>query len=479
MDIITLISTLVEELFQAEQKFYEQPGKMSAFEEAVSNASHRMAADYIKLTLEGMDEMFRKSVKRKQSYNIHRKDCRTLITTLGDVTFERTLFQERDTKKYRYILDDVIGLPDRERFSSLAEAKVLSEAEVHSYQHAADSLKINGQSISKVAVMEKVHGITEELPPEKKLPEDEKKCCEYLYIEADEDHIHRQKSEEVTGGMIGKLVYLFEGKQDVCEGRRILIHPHYHGGLYPGSDGNRILWETVQKYIEDHYQEDALKRVYINSDGGSWIKAGKEYVRKSVLVADRFHLMKHINRVSRLMLDDADVAKGRFYQYIHKNKPEEIQGLLDEIKASSGSEEKVEEIRTYFVNNWDAIQRAFHDKKVLGCSAEGHVSSVYSERMSSRPMGWSETGSDRMCRLRCYVRNYGREKLLDLVEYRRAQKCGEQRATGTYDYIEQRPQKHYTEKKRQIMQNAEKLQATIGGVTVKKMISIREQLGLL
>ena len=77
------------------------------------------------------------------------------------------------------------------------------------------------------------------------------------------------------------------------------------------------------------------------------------------------------------------------------------------------------------------------------------------------------------------MRNYGREKLLDLVEYRRAQKCGEQRSTGTYDYIEQRPQKHYTEKKRQIMQNAEKLQATIGGVTVKKMISIREQLGLL
>lgn len=67
------------------------------------------------------------------------------------------------------------------------------------------------------------------------------------------------------------------------------------------------------------------------------------------------------------------------------------------------------------------IKRAFHDKHVLGSSAEGYVSDVYSERMSSRAMGWSETGSDRMCKLRCFIRNYGGEKVIDLVNYRREQ----------------------------------------------------------
>ena len=47
-----------------------------------------------------------------------------------------------------------------------------------------------------------------------------------------------------------------------------------------------------------------------------------------------------------------------------------------------------------------AVQRAYKDKHVYGCSAEGHVSHIYADRMSSRPMGWSETGSDRMCRSR-------------------------------------------------------------------------------
>ena len=44
--------------------------------------------------------------------------------------------------------------------------KVLSEAEVHSYQHAADALAIGDQKVSKVAVMEKVHGIREAFPEE-------------------------------------------------------------------------------------------------------------------------------------------------------------------------------------------------------------------------------------------------------------------------------------------------------------------------
>lgn len=46
-------------------------------------------------------------------------------------------------------------------------------------------------------------------------------------------------------------------------------------------------------------------------------------------------------------------------------------------------------------------------------------------------MGWSETGSDRMCRLRCFIRNYGREKVIDLVNYRREQELVNAVSTGT------------------------------------------------
>ena len=94
-------------------------------------------------------------------------------------------------------------------------------------------------------------------------------------------------------------------------------------------------------------------------------------------------------------------------------------------------------------------KRCFHDRHVIGCSAEGHVSHVYSELLSSRPMGWSEQGSDNMCRLRCFVRNNGKEKIIDLVHYRREKVFQEQhkKATGTdgilIDMNEVRTQRKY------------------------------------
>ena len=117
-----------------------------------------------------------------------------------------------------------------------------------------------------------MHAMEIELPQLAEPPV-EKKSCEYLYIEADEDHIHCQKAGKEQGCFIGKLVYLFEGKEEVCKGRRKLISPFYFGGLYAGTDQNAALWETVDAYIQKHYDQDALKCVYINSDGAGWIKA--------------------------------------------------------------------------------------------------------------------------------------------------------------------------------------------------------------
>lgn len=477
MDIITLIKVLVSGLLNAQEKFLEHLDQFSTFEETVNGLTDRVAADFIGLTLTAADTLIRESGKRKASYTIQRSRSRTLISGVGDITFTHTLYKDSDGKT-RCLLDELLRLPDRERFTPTAEAKILNEAEVHSYQHAADSIRTNGQAITKTTVMNKVHAMEKELPQLAEPPV-EKKSCEYLYIEADEDHIHRQKAGKEQGCFIGKLVYLFEGKEEVCKGRRKLISPFYFGGLYMGTDQNAALWETVDAYIQKHYDQDALKCVYINSDGAGWIRAATTYVGKSKLVADRFHLMKYINRVARYTLDEEAITKGRFYKYIYKNKLLAAKKLLTRIQNHcEGSAGAVEECRKYLTGNWEYIQRAFHDKHVVGCSAEGHVSSVYSERMSSRPMGWSETGSDRMCRLRCFIRNYGREKVIDLVNARREREVCMTEATGTDGMIERSQKKRYTAQQREVQKYAEALHATLSeSSTVRKTLAIREQIG--
>mgnify|MGYP001040798912 FL=1 len=49
----------------------------------------------------------------------------------------------------------------------------------------------------------------------------------------------------------------------------------------------------------------------------------------------------------------------------------------------------------------------------MGSSKEGHVSHVLPFRMSSRPMGWSREGTDKLSRLRIYWINGG--GMLELV----------------------------------------------------------------
>ena len=66
----------------------------------------------------------------------------------------------------------------------------------------------------------------------------------------------------------------------------------------------------------------------------------------------------------------------------------------------------------------------------IHCSAEGHISHIYADRMSSRPLGWSKTGADKMARLRVYKKNGG--DMLYLVRY---QKKGLPMAAGMEDAI--------------------------------------------
>ena len=475
MNIIPVINQLISEIYITTEKFLDHPEEFSQMEESLIRIHERSCREVIVKILEELDQFINSNPRRKEGYTIQRHDDRTLITACGDITFNRTLYRKRSDGSYHYLLDEKIRLPKDEHFSELAEVKVLQAATESSYQSAADTLSIGMQKISKVSVMNKVHGIIDDLPEESPT---ERKKCKYLYIEADEDHIHRQvNGEEVTGCIIGKLVYVFEGKEEVCKGRRKLVNPMYFGGQYKGSEENAQLWKEVQRYIRRNYDSSELKTVYICSDGGSWIRAATDYIDKAVLVADKFHLMKYINQVSRLMLDECDEVKGKFYKNIYKNRRDKVEKLLRRIRRSSDKDKVIDESEKFLLNNWDAIQRAFRDKHVLGCSAEGHVSHVFSSRMSTRPMAWSERGADCMCRLRCLKESYGKEKIAELVHIRRERACTELEATGTDGAPVQlsTARRTYTKAQLEAASYAERMHATLGNSLARKEICIRMQ----
>ena len=128
--------------------------------------------------------------------------------------------------------------------------------------------------------------------------------------------------------------------------------------------------------------------------------------------------------------DSVEDARSEIYRSIYGKRKWQAEETFEKILAvteSEGKRKTVETTKEYILGNWAGIMQWVKDKnKEVECSAEGHVSHVFADRMSSRPLGWSRTGADRMSRLRIYERNGG--SMLDLVRYQK-------KAAGCEDVI--------------------------------------------
>jgi len=137
-------------------------------------------------------------------------------------------------------------------------------------------------------------------------------------------------------------------------------------------------------------------------------------------------LQKAINGiVGRETRDIEDKAlkreyKMRIYRSLHKLDFVELKEVVYEILAEEmeqGKRERKEKLLNYLLNNKIGITNLYKNRKELhGCSAEGHISHIYSDRLSSRPKGWCIPNLDNMSRLRIYKANEG--KVRDLIVQR-------------------------------------------------------------
>lgn len=385
--------------------------------------------------LETYDEWLRNSARRKQEWQIVRRDETSLLTCIGSVTYHKTLFKHKNTGASEYLLDRAMGLEKHTRMTEDAVAKVLEEAVDTSYRKGGENASITSENVSKQTVMNKIHQLKFPEPS----PLGEKKTVNYLYVDADEDHVSLQYLEKK--GDIGKrrrintvmpkIVYVYEGITNE-NGRNELINVKYFGGVYEGSKGNQSLWNEVFHYIEKSYDLDSLKGIYINGDGALWIKNGVKYLPRAKFVLDRFHMHKYIVAATSHLKDSIEDARSEMYRAIHRKRKWMMEEVFDKILSVTEEESRhraVENAQRYILGNWAGIMEQIRNKdKQLECSAEGHVSHIYADRMSSRPLGWSLEGADQMARLRIYKSNHG--DMLELVRYQ-----SEEKAAGAEEII--------------------------------------------
>lgn len=379
--------------------------KNSITERGIADFTNDLESEMIKFgsevtqfLVEYAEDIIFKLKDRKEKFECLEKDERTIISIFGEVRFKRRYYQDKETKERVYLLDQFLKLEKRERMLPNVKERLIEEARDTSYKRAGEKASY-GTDISKQTVKNEINKL--EFKPEKTEEKENKKKVRKLYIIADEDHVHLQK-----GGIEEpRLIIVYDSI--LAKGKRIELKNKKHfWGIYSGKIDD--LWEEVMTYIENEYDTEYLEKVYISGDGANWIKTGLEWIIKSVYVLDEFHMKKAVNgivgKITKANKKEKEKQKKEIRTALRRLNFVRFKEICYEIleeEMEKATRERKEDLMKYILNNVEGIKNLYRNKKELhGCSAEGHVSHIYSDRMSSRPMGWKSENVNNMSKLR-------------------------------------------------------------------------------
>ena len=364
--------------------------------------------------------------ERKESFESLEKDERSIVSIFGEIHYKRRYYRNKKNNDKVYLLDKFIGVESKQRLLENVRERLIKEAIDTSYENAGNKAAY-GIKISRQEVKNEIEKL--DLDKEFYTNKEIKKQVKNLYVIADEDHVHLQK-----GGIEEpRIVIVYDSFAK--NGKRIeLKNKRHFGGLYKGRIDD--LWDEVAIYIENTYDMNYLEHVFILGDGAKWIKVGTTWINKSVNILDKFHMCKAVNAIAGR---DNNIDKIELYRAIKQLNFERFKEKCCEILSEEMEYSirlRKEKLMNYILNNQKGITNYYKYRDLLhGCSAEGHVSHVYSDRMSSRPMGWKTENVDNMSKLRLLKEDNisvkriieKQEKVIDINEYKEIKEKAERK----------------------------------------------------
>ncbi len=345
--------------------------------------------------LETLDEAVRETPQRKSEWYIHERDKpNTLACIFGEVHYTRTYYKNKEDAQHCCLSDKLVGIAAYDKMDLSLKARCVEGALTVSYRQSGrqscEALEVTGQTVMNalkwlgpVPLHEECEGI-------------EKREVECLFIEADEDHVAMRNGR--TGEP--KLVYVHEGVERVGKSRFALKNPMYFSGMFRESEE---LWVTIEDYIDMRYSREKIKKIYLSGDRGNWIRNGAGWIKDAIYVVDKYHLSKYITSAAGHIQNGCKAI----WDAINRQDKEYLEIVLETIQDHPDSERRDLSKAFRYIRASFKTTSHYSDKSYRGCSAEGHVSHILSDRLSSRPRVWSEEGIDRMARLRVEVANGG------------------------------------------------------------------------
>lgn len=361
-------------------------------EHNISNSTNTLNLDILRNILEYLDLEYKNSKERKDKYYVQQTRERTLITSLGLITFNKTYYKSKNKINGKYVyysyLEDCLGIDKWAKMSLSCEVNLINNALDNGMTWASVNT-IPNYSISRQTISTKIKNINfnyfENII--------KRQTPKILYIEADEVHANLQSRNKGTKNKIVPVILTHEGHKEDFVKKKELKNTHYIASSILKTDK---LWEETYKYLDTVYDLNKVDKIFLSSDGGSWITGYDIAFPNIIFVLDKFHYKKALNYIFKKEPNITNIADN----YLRSKMINEFKILVKtQYKLYPDQKNEMIKKQNYLINHIDGIINQNHPDYKCPCSMEGHISNKYAKFITSRPHSYSKDGLENITQL--------------------------------------------------------------------------------
>lgn len=351
---------------------------------------------------EEIDTDFKNSYQRKSRYYINKSNVpRTLITIVGEITFNRTYFVSKYSKKKFFYLDYVLNLPKYDHYDPIVKAIAINNSINTSQAQSSRDLSafigslsfFTNQSaiaVSRQSVFNwiKQWNVPNIVPKSISTPKT-------LYVMADEKYLG---SQDIAQDIMVKCFVTFEDVKHVSKNRNALVNRFVY------STYSSKPWLSFMDLIALRYDFSKIEDICLLGDGASWIKSGVNELRLNSTNHTKFYLCEfHFKQAIHHITSDEEKRK-HLINIFNNNSKEDFKNAVNEIILEEPKrEETIIKKLNYIINNYASIKAMLELN--IGSSMESHISHLIASLFSSRPKGFSTKRINKYLKLNDYKNN--------------------------------------------------------------------------
>lgn len=369
--------------------------------------------EFYEVLIKKLDATFLNSKYRKDNFYKSKTVPRTIITTFGELSFERIYYVDKKKKNGFFFIDELLMFEKYKTYDLSIRAALIDNMVNTNANNTAIRTNfilgnhidyLNGDTNLSVSRQTIYNWLKEWNIPkiEYDFIDNDSKS---LYVMVDEKWIHEQirkstlsdDEKEKKHYIMSKCFITFTGAE-TKNNRTKLLNRHV---FITSSDKP---WKEFMEEIYYIYNYENFENIYLLSDAGAWILANANELKlfkqnKVVINTCEFHVKQYVNRMTRKKEYREKIIKTIY----DDNDKKEFIKIADEIIDSAKNKDKKRKYKEYILKHWKTI-RNMKDRDVKS-SMESHISHCIAATFGSRPKGYSRKRIEKYLKLQEYKEN--------------------------------------------------------------------------